>query len=184
MSVRPWKSSRSATPGPRLPPSSARATGEPARTPGRRHRPLAGHRTELVAERTRGINRLRVLLTRIFPGLERCFDYSTLTGLAFVTKFVTPSSITAASDKEIYDHLRGHGVRRPTIPKMIGAARTAAVAQRIALAGEATTAALVQQAASSLILLNVSVYWQDLIKGFILLAAVSLDHFLHKRKAH
>ena len=36
---------------------------------------------------------------------------------------------------------------------------------------------------SSLVLLNVSVYWQDLIKGFILLAAVSIDHFLHKRKA-
>lgn len=36
---------------------------------------------------------------------------------------------------------------------------------------------------SSLVLLNVSVYWQDLIKGFILLAAVSIDHFLQKRKA-
>ncbi|MDQ0281295.1 IS110 family transposase [Rhodococcoides fascians] len=115
---------------------------------------LTGHRSELVAERTRGINRLRVLLTRIFPGLERCFDYSTLTGLAFVTRYATPSSIAAASDEEIYDHLRGHGVRRPTIPKMIGAARTAAVAQPIALAGEATTAALVQQAANALILLS------------------------------
>lgn len=51
---------------------------------------LTGHRRYLVDERTRGINRLRVLLTRIFPGLERCFDYSTLTGLAFVTKYVTP----------------------------------------------------------------------------------------------
>lgn len=115
---------------------------------------LTGHRSELVAERTRGINRLRVLLTRIFPGLERCFDYSTLTGLAFVTRYVTPSSINAATDEEIYDHLRTHGVRRPTIPKMIGAARTAALAQPIALAGEATTAVLVQQAASSLILLT------------------------------
>ncbi|MET4049589.1 transposase [Rhodococcus sp. UYP5] len=115
---------------------------------------LTGHRSELVAERTRGINRLRVLLTRIFPVLERCFDYSTLTGLAFVTRYVTPSSITAASDEEIYDHLRGHGVRRPTIPKMIDAARTAALAQPIALAVEATTAALVQQSASALILLT------------------------------
>ncbi|WP_399551435.1 hypothetical protein [uncultured Rhodococcus sp.] len=47
---------------------------------------LTGHRSELVAERTHGIKRLRVLLTRIFPGLERCFDYSTLTGLAFATR--------------------------------------------------------------------------------------------------
>lgn len=44
--------------------------------------------------------------------------------------------------------------------------------------------ALLSVVTSSLILLNVSVYWQDLIKGMILLAAVSLDHFLHKRKAH
>jgi ribose transport system permease protein len=43
--------------------------------------------------------------------------------------------------------------------------------------------ALLSVVTSSLILLNVSVYWQDLIKGMILLAAVSLDHFLHKRKA-
>ncbi|MDZ7931329.1 MAG: IS110 family transposase [Rhodococcus sp. (in: high G+C Gram-positive bacteria)] len=115
---------------------------------------LTGHRSELVAERTRGINRLRVLLTRIFPGLERCFDYSTLTGLAFVTKFVTPSSITAALDEDIYGHLRSHGVRRPTIPKMITAARAAALAQPIVLAGEAPTAVLIRQAATSLIVLT------------------------------
>ncbi|OZC62786.1 IS110 family transposase [Rhodococcus sp. 06-621-2] len=115
---------------------------------------LTGHRRELVAERTRGINRLRVMLTGIFPGLERSFDYSTLTGLAFVTRFVTPSSITTASDEEMYDHLRDHGVRRPTIAKMIGTARTAAVAQPIALVGEATTAALIKQASGSLILLS------------------------------
>jgi ribose transport system permease protein len=43
--------------------------------------------------------------------------------------------------------------------------------------------ALLSVVSSSLILLNVSVYWQDMIKGCILLAAVSADHFLHKRKA-
>jgi len=35
---------------------------------------------------------------------------------------------------------------------------------------------------SSLALLNVSVYWQDIIRGSILLAAVSFDLYLHKRK--
>jgi ribose transport system permease protein len=43
--------------------------------------------------------------------------------------------------------------------------------------------ALLSVVTSSLVLLNVSVYWQDMIKGCILLAAVSIDHFLHKRKA-
>ena len=115
---------------------------------------LTGHRRDLVTERTRGINRLRGLLTRIFPGLERCFDYSTLTGLAFVTRFTTPSAIAAADDDEIYDHLRGQGVRRPTIPKMIRAARAAASAQTVTLPGEATTAQLVHQLSFSLILLS------------------------------
>ena len=44
--------------------------------------------------------------------------------------------------------------------------------------------ALLSVVTSSLILLDVSVYWQDMIKGCILLTAVSIDHFLHKRKAH
>jgi ribose transport system permease protein len=43
--------------------------------------------------------------------------------------------------------------------------------------------ALLSVVTSSLILLNVSVYWQDMIKGCILLAAVSADHFLHRSKA-
>ncbi|AZO63821.1 MULTISPECIES: ABC transporter permease [unclassified Mesorhizobium] len=43
--------------------------------------------------------------------------------------------------------------------------------------------ALLSVVTSSLILLDVSVYWQDMIKGCILLAAVSIDHFLHSRKS-
>ena len=43
--------------------------------------------------------------------------------------------------------------------------------------------ALLSVVTSSLILLDISVYWQDMIKGCILLSAVSIDHFLHKRKA-
>jgi ribose transport system permease protein len=35
---------------------------------------------------------------------------------------------------------------------------------------------------TSMILLNVSVYWQDLVSGMILLAAVSIDYFTHARK--
>lgn len=43
--------------------------------------------------------------------------------------------------------------------------------------------ALLSIITSSMILLDVSVYWQDLIKGLILLFAVSLDHLQHiKRK--
>ncbi|WP_116134118.1 ABC transporter permease [Tropicimonas sp. IMCC34043] len=41
--------------------------------------------------------------------------------------------------------------------------------------------ALLSLVTSSLILLDVSVYLQDMIKGFILLAAVSFDHLMSKR---
>ena len=41
--------------------------------------------------------------------------------------------------------------------------------------------ALLSLVTSSLILLDVSVYMQDMIKGFILLAAVSFDHLMNKR---
>ena len=41
---------------------------------------------------------------------------------------------------------------------------------------------LLSLVSSSLALLNVSVYWQDIIRGSILLAAVSFDHYLHRHK--
>lgn len=43
--------------------------------------------------------------------------------------------------------------------------------------------ALLSVVTSSLILLDVSVYWQDVIKGLILLVAVTIDHWLNARKA-
>lgn len=42
--------------------------------------------------------------------------------------------------------------------------------------------ALLSVVTSSLILLDVSVYWQDVIKGGILLLAVSLDHWMNSQK--
>ncbi|MGF1622638.1 MAG: ABC transporter permease [Rhodomicrobiaceae bacterium] len=43
-------------------------------------------------------------------------------------------------------------------------------------------AILLSVVSSSLALLDVSVYWQDIIRGSILLAAVSIDHYLNKRR--
>lgn len=43
-------------------------------------------------------------------------------------------------------------------------------------------AVLLSVVSSSLALLNVSVYWQDIIKGSILLTAVLFDHYLVKRR--
>jgi ribose transport system permease protein len=43
-------------------------------------------------------------------------------------------------------------------------------------------AILLSVVSSSLALLDVSVYWQDIIRGTSLLAAVSIDHYLNKRR--
>jgi ribose transport system permease protein len=42
---------------------------------------------------------------------------------------------------------------------------------------------LLSTVSSSLILLNVSVYWQDMIRGFILLGAVTIDYLLNRSRA-
>ena len=51
------------------------------------------------------------------------------------------------------------------------------------LAGAILGAVLLSVVSSSLALLDVSVYWQDIIRGSILLAAVSIDHYLVKKRA-
>ncbi len=41
---------------------------------------------------------------------------------------------------------------------------------------------LLSVVSSSLVLLDVSVYWQDIIRGSILLSAVTIDHYINKRR--
>ena len=43
-------------------------------------------------------------------------------------------------------------------------------------------AVLLSVVSSSLALLDVSVYWQDIIRGSILLTAVTVDHYLNKKR--
>ncbi len=53
---------------------------------------LTGHRADLIADRVRMINRLRDLMTSVFPSLERAFDYSSHKGaLVLLTGYATPS---------------------------------------------------------------------------------------------
>ena len=52
---------------------------------------LTGHRADLIADRVRMINRLRDLMTSVFPSLERAFDYSSHKGaLVLLTGYATP----------------------------------------------------------------------------------------------
>src|SRR5436853_11686 len=57
---------------------------------------LVSHRTDLMGEWVRGINRLRELLTAVFPALERAFDYSTRSALILAAGFQTPQAVRDA----------------------------------------------------------------------------------------
>lgn len=55
---------------------------------------LTVHRSDLVADRVRMINRLRDVLTGVFPALERAFDYSSHKGaLVLLTGYQTPAAL-------------------------------------------------------------------------------------------
>ena len=55
---------------------------------------MTGHRADLIADRVRMINRLRDLMTSVFPSLERAFDYSSHKGaLVLLTGYASPDRI-------------------------------------------------------------------------------------------
>ena len=58
---------------------------------------LTARRSDLVADRTRAINRLRAQLLEYFPALERAFDYSTSkAALILFTGYQTPDGLRRA----------------------------------------------------------------------------------------
>ena len=67
---------------------------------------LTAHREDLMADWVRGVNRLRDLLTGIFPALERAFDYSTRSALILLTGFQTPQAIRDAGLAGVEEFLR------------------------------------------------------------------------------
>jgi len=55
---------------------------------------LTGHRADLVADRVQMTNRLRDVLTSVFPVLEREFDYAHCKGaLVLLTGYASPDRI-------------------------------------------------------------------------------------------
>ncbi|WP_053723184.1 IS110 family transposase [Saccharothrix sp. NRRL B-16348] len=115
---------------------------------------LTAHREDLMADWVRGVNRLRELLTGIFPALERAFDYSMRSALVLLTGFQTPDAIRAAGPEGVAAFLREHGAWPKGIPGMAADAHAAALAQTVRLPGEATTAALIARQAAVLLELD------------------------------
>lgn len=74
---------------------------------------LTGRRVDLVADRTRTVNRLRAQLTSVFPGLERALDLTNTGPLTLLTGYQTPAAIGRIGVKRLETWLRNRHVVRP-----------------------------------------------------------------------
>lgn len=114
---------------------------------------LTGHRADLIADRVRMINRLRDLMTSVFPSLERAFDYSAHKGaLVLLTGYASPDRIRRIGQTRLADWLRNRRVRGSA--DVAARAITAAKAQSVVLPGQELTASIIAELASAILTLD------------------------------
>ncbi|MFE1522248.1 IS110 family transposase [[Kitasatospora] papulosa] len=113
---------------------------------------LTGRRTDLVADRTRTVNRLRAHLTDIFPGLERALDLTNIGPLVLLTGYQTPASLRRTGKKRLEAWLRNRKVQRAD--RLSETALEAAGRQHASLPGEKLTAQMVHTLAREVMALN------------------------------
>jgi transposase len=106
---------------------------------------LVGHRADLLADWVRVVSRLRGLLTASFPGLERCFAFTTRSALVLVSRYQTPQALRAVGRRRLVAWLRRHvpaQLSDAQVNRMAEAALAAAAAQSIRLPAREVTARL------------------------------------------
>jgi transposase len=114
---------------------------------------LTGYRADLIADRVRMINRLRDLMTSVFPSLEREFDYSSHKGaLVLLTGYASPDRIRRVGQTRLAGWLRHRKVR--DYASIAARAVDAAKAQSIMLPGQDLTTTIVAELAASILALD------------------------------
>lgn len=114
---------------------------------------LTAHRADLIADRVRMINRLRDLMTSVFPSLEREFDYSSCKGaLVLLTGYATPERIRRIGQTRLAGWLRHRHVRN--YADVAARAVAAARAQRTVLPGQDLTASIGAELAAGVLALD------------------------------
>lgn len=114
---------------------------------------LTGHRADLIADRVRMINRLRDLMTSVFPSLERAFDYSAHKGaLVLLTGYASPERIRRLGQTRLTNWLRNRNVRGSA--DVAARAITAARAQSVVLPGQDITASIIAELAGAILALD------------------------------
>lgn len=111
---------------------------------------LTGHRADLIADRVRMINRMRDLLTSVFPALEREFDFASCKGaLVLLSGYATPDAIRRMGEARLSRWLRQRRVRG--YAAVAARAVTAAQTQKTVLAGQDVTASIVAELAAAIL---------------------------------
>jgi hypothetical protein len=113
---------------------------------------LTGRRMDLVADRTRTVNRLRSQLTSIFLGLERALDLTNSGPLTLLTGYQTLAAARRLGAKRLETWLRNRKVR--SADQLAETAVQAAERQHTSLPGEKLTAQLVHTLANEVMALN------------------------------
>lgn len=111
---------------------------------------LTGHRADLVADRVRMINRLRDLITSVFPALEREFDFASCKGaLVLLSGYATPEAIRRMGETRLSRWLRQRRVRG--YAAVAARAVEAAKSQQTVLAGQDVAASIIAELASAIL---------------------------------
>jgi transposase len=114
---------------------------------------LTAHRADLVADRVRMINRLRDLMTSVFPALERAFDYASRKGaLVLLTGYANPHRIRRIGHTRLAAWLRQRKVRDSA--GVAARAISAAHAQMTVLPGQDLATRLIAELATNILTLD------------------------------
>jgi transposase len=113
---------------------------------------LTDRRSDLSADRTRRINRLRGQLTSIFPALERVLDMGNVGPLVLLSGYQTPVALRRTSQKRLETWLRNRKVRNPDT--LARTALEAAERQHTTVPGEKIAAQVIQTLAKEVMGLN------------------------------
>ncbi|MGO9033926.1 IS110 family transposase [Mycobacterium sp.] len=117
---------------------------------------LTARRTDLVADRTRAINRLRAQLLEYFPALERAFDYSkSKAALILLTGYQTPDGLRRAGAARLVAWLRNRKARNADA--VAATAIAAAHAQHTIVPGQQLAAAVVARLAKEVMALDTEI---------------------------
>ncbi|MFK0224115.1 IS110 family transposase [Streptomyces vinaceus] len=115
-------------------------------------RVLTDRRSDLSADRTRRINRLRGQLNAIFPALERVLDLGNVGPMVLLTGYQTPAALRRTGRKRLETWLHNRKVR--SADTLAQAALEAAERQHTAVSGEKITAQVIHTLAKEVMGLN------------------------------